>query len=403
LRVLIYTTLFPNSMLPLKGSFVLERMRHLPSSIEMKVVAPVPYFPPLKVNPNWFRLSRVPRRETYRGFEIDHPRYVVIPKVGMAAHGIAMFLGSLRRVWKNARSQRFHLIDAHYVYPDGLAAILLGRMLSTPVVISARGSDINLFPKFPTIRPLIRHVLKKADAVIAVSQSLKDAMTQLGCPEDKITVIGNGVDSEKFKPLPKATVRQQLGLPRQARIVLAVGHLVELKGFQVLIEAVSRLRARMPDILLVIVGEGVFRSSLEQQVSRLGLEHSVRLVGAVPHETLSSWYSAADMFCLASSSEGSPNVVLEALACGLPVLSTDVGSVAEILDAGNCGALVTRTPEAFERAISEAFARAWDREAIVSYAGTHGWNVVADKLVSVYRTVLESRRNQAQPDLENTL
>src|SRR5687767_1237216 len=191
LRVLIYTTLFPNTIRPLAGHFVLERMRHLLPFAEMTVIAPVPYAPPVHLNDRWSDFARVPRSETFSGFCTDHPRYVVLPKIGMVTHAMSMFMGSLSQVRKRLRVTDFDLIDAHYIYPDGLAAVLLGQVFKKPVVVSARGSDINLFPQLAGIRPMVRQVLRRADAVIAVSQPLKDAMIKLGCPGDKITVVGN--------------------------------------------------------------------------------------------------------------------------------------------------------------------------------------------------------------------
>src|SRR5262249_13578786 len=154
-----------------------------------------------------------PHTEHIAGFDVDHPRYVVVPKLGMMTHGLSMFLGSLPDVWRRFQEADYDLIDAHYVYPDGLAALLIGRLLGKPFVISARGSDINLFPQYPLIRPLVKLVLKRAAAVIAVAQALKDVMVDLGCSEDKITVIPNGIDPVKFRPQSSELARQKVGLP----------------------------------------------------------------------------------------------------------------------------------------------------------------------------------------------
>ena len=265
------------------GNFILERMRHLLPFIDMSVVAPVPYFPPVKLNERWFKFAATPYSERFAGFEVDHPRYLVVPKFGMATHGLSMFAGSFPQVWRRLRAADFDLIDAHYIYPDGLAAVMLGALLKKPVVVSARGTDINLFPHFKTIRPMVRQVLKRADAVIAVSQPLKDIMIGLGCPPEKITVIRNGVDPVKFSRKLRAAARQELNLPADRSIVLSVGHLNEHKGFHILIDAVARLAVARPDLMMLIVGDGAYRSHLEQQVRRLGLQDRIVLVGARPH------------------------------------------------------------------------------------------------------------------------
>ena len=391
LRVLIYTTLFPNSVQPLQGNFVLERMRHLTPYVDMSVVAPIPYFPRVSLNDRWFKFATVPHNENFAGFEVDHPRYVVVPKLGMATHGVSMFAGSLRQVAARLRTVDYDLIDAHYVYPDGMAATLLGAALKKPVVISARGTDINVFSRLKTIRPMIRRVLNQADAVIAVAESLKNTMVALGCPDEKITVVENGVDSQKFHPIPRPLARQKLRLPAHRRIMLTVGRLDEAKGIHILIGAIARLRSRHPDLMLVAVGEGPHRASLEKLIARLGVGDNVMLAGSQPHEQLASWYSAADLFCLASSSEGWPNVILEAMACGLPVIATSVGGIPEIVVSSSVGTLVARTPEAFELALDQGLCRQWDHSAIVAHGHAHCWPSVADKLLKVYSDVLIRR------------
>jgi len=308
-----------------------------------------------------------------------------------------MFAGSFRAVWRKLRSMHFDLIDAHHVYPDGFAAILLGTLFDKPVVVSARGSDINHYPQFATIRPMVKYVLRRADALIAVSQSLKDAMVELGCNSDKVTVIGNGVDPQKFNPQPRAAARRLLGLPENDPIVLSVGGLVELKGFHVLIDAMARLRPRRPNVRLFIVGEGEYREQLMRQINGLDLAENVMLVGAFSHDQLRAWYSAADVFCLASSSEGCPNVVLEAMACGQPVVATKIRGTQELIVSRQFGTLVARDSAEFERAVDDALTRQWDREAIVAYARSHGWEQVAIDVLSVYSGALASfQRNRTR-------
>src|SRR5213593_4733644 len=208
LRVLVYTTLFPNSINPLAGHFVLERMRYLLRFVDISVVAPVPYFPAwIRFNHRWLDWARVPRAEHFGGFYARHPRYFVFPKLGMATHGISMFAGSFRQVCGRLNEDEYDLIDAHYVYPDGFAAAMIAGVLKKPLVVSARGSDINLFPQFRVIRPLIRQVLRRANGLIAVSHALKEVMMRLGCRSDNLAVIGNGVDPRKFMPQQSLRMR----------------------------------------------------------------------------------------------------------------------------------------------------------------------------------------------------
>jgi glycosyltransferase involved in cell wall biosynthesis len=212
-------------------------------------------------------------------------------------------------------------------------------------------------------------------------------MVELGCPAEKITVAGNGVDANKFAPLSRVEARRSLRLPLDRSIVICVGNLIELKGLHVVLGALARLKKRRPDVFLVAVGEGSDRALLEKQVRELGLGNDVLFAGRQPHDQLARWFSAADVFCLASSSEGWPNVVLEALACGVPVIATPVGSVPEIVPA-NVGILAERRPEAFESAIERALFQKWNQEEIVSHAHSYGWNKVAESLMTVYQRVV---------------
>jgi glycosyltransferase involved in cell wall biosynthesis len=378
-------------------------MRHLVPFADVTVIAPVPYFPRISLHRRWFEFASVPRTEQLAGLEVDHPRYFVFPKVGMSTHAFSMFFGSLPQVRKRFRAHNYDLIDAHYVYPDGFAAVMLGAKFRRPVVVSARGSDINEFSEFPTIRPMIRQVLRRADALVAVSHDLKKRMVKIGCPSEKITVIENGVDTELFRPLSKPESRYKLGLPEARPIILSVGHLKEVKGFDLLIDATNSLRRGNMNPLLVIVGEGACRNQLERQIARLNLKNNVWLVGSRPHADLPFWYSAADLFCSASSSEGWPNVLFEAMACGLPVVAPRAWSAPEIIVAESIGLLVERNPQAFASALAQALSRRWDIDAIVTYARSHGWNNVASRICDLYSNVLIAGRPHSEPAAKHDL
>jgi teichuronic acid biosynthesis glycosyltransferase TuaC len=390
MKVLTFTSLYPNNIWPHHGVFVKERMTHVAAlkGCEVKVVAPVPYFPPLRINQRW-RFSQVHRQEVIEGLEVYHPRYVMIPKIGMALHGWLMFVSVLPTIRKIRRDFDFDLIDAHYVYPDGFAAILLGRYLHKPVVVSARGSDINLFKDFPLIRRLLQYTLNGAHKVIAVSGALKETMMQLGTTEEKICVIPNGVDARKFYPIPKEDARKQLELPTK-RIMLSVGNLTANKGFNLLIGALKILIEEFyeKDLYLIIVGEGPLRKKLETQISSLRLDEHVKLVGRIPHQELYRWYSAADLFCLASAREGWPNVLLESLSCGTPVVATAVGGIPEIICSDEVGLLTIRNEKAIAEKIAFALKKPWHFSALLQYAEEHTWDRVALSLSRLFQSVL---------------
>ena len=394
MKVLVFTTLYPNSVWPNHGVFIKERISRLVGldGCEVKVIAPVPYFPAVKFNWRW-KYSQVAHREWRDGIEVHHPRYFITPKIGMALYGWMMFVTVLAAVKKVQKNFDFDLIDAHFVYPDGFAAIQLGRIFKKPVVVSARGSDINLYKTFAGISKLLQYVLSKADRVIAVSQALKRAMVDLGIAEGKIFPIPNGVDLEKFYPVPKERARQQLGLSN-GRMILSVGNLTPNKGFDLLIRSFAILIDRLdePELQLTIVGEGLFRSKLEKLIATLNLHGRARLVGALPHNQLRLWYSAADLFCLVSHREGWPNVILESLACGTPVVATPAGGIPEILNSETLGLLTERDERKIADAIVAALGKKWISDQLVAHARNHSWNRAAADVLGVFQSALDSRK-----------
>ncbi len=379
MRVLTFTSLFPNAAQPLLGVFVYQRVAHLAQRPEnvVQVVAPVPYFPSWLRRTRWHAVTRVPRQEQIGKLTIHHPRYFLLPKISMPWHGLTMFLGSLPLVLRLKKETKFDCIDAHYVYPDGFAAVLLGKMLRIPVTVSARGTDINLFPTFWLTRRMIRWTLRQAQGVIAVSAALKEAMVKLGASAEKIRVISNGVDVERFQPVERRAARRHLGLPEDARIVVSVSALIPTKGLQSLITAVAEMAPRSPKLKLYLVGDGALRGTLENSARKEGLEKQVFLVGNKPNEELKFWYSAADVTCLASLREGSPNVLLESMACGTPVVATRVGGVPEVIVSPELGVLVEPNSQALAAALEFALNKSWDREALVRHARARTWRDVA--------------------------
>lgn len=384
MRILTFTTLFPNAKQPLHGIFVYQRLAHLAKRQGnlVEVVAPVPYFPSWIPSSRWGVFGQVPKQERIGDLVVHHPRYPLLPKISMALQGLLMFLGSFSLVLRLHRRIDFHCIDAHYVYPDGFAGILLGKLLRRPVIVTARGTDINLFPKFRTIRPMIRWALRQSKGLVGVCGALKDAMVELGAPPRKVHVIGNGVDVRRFHPLNRQTARRELKMPEAGKILVSVGALIPRKGYQYLLPAVAKVLVRHPNLRLYIVGEGGFRPELEQMVRDFDLLGRVFLVGNRPNEELSHWYSAADVSCLVSSREGWPNVLLESLACGTPVVATRVWGVPEVMVSPALGIMVEQTIHDIAEGLEHALQTQWDRNVLIGHAMGRTWEVVAEELDS---------------------
>jgi teichuronic acid biosynthesis glycosyltransferase TuaC len=394
MNILVFTSLWPNSEQPNLGVFVKNRIAALAQidGVDVRVVAPVPYFPKLFQSPiipaRWRRIARIADREMIAGIHTYHPRHLVTPKVGMTFYSRWMARGAEDLLRRLHADRPISLLDAHYVYPDGHAAVLLGERLNIPVVITARGTDINLFSRMPLIRPMIRQTLKRARGVIAVSSALKQRMVELGIEAEKVAVIRNGVDHSIFYPRDRAEARRRLGLASDSRIIITVGALVPLKGVDRLIDAMNFLSNEC--IKLYVIGEGPERAALESQIAKFQLTDRVLLVGARPQQELAEWYSAADLFCLSSSREGCPNVVIEAMACGTPVIAADVGGVRELIVGAAYGRLIPRvTAKSWAREIKVALEIDCDRDGIAKQVGARSWAKVAREVIEYWTGVVE--------------
>ncbi|MEZ5490760.1 MAG: glycosyltransferase [Gammaproteobacteria bacterium] len=404
MRILTFTSLFPNNQYPNSAVFIKNRMAAVNDipGVEVRVVAPVPWFP--RIIPGdgrWQRLAKVPDQERIADLDVQHPRYVVTPKIGMSLYGKSMYRGSVRTVEKLYKAWPFDLIDAHYVYPDGLAAMLLGHKLNIPVVVSARGTDMNLYPSIRSIAPLIKQTLKQTSHQIAVSQSLAEAMWGNGAARGRVAVIPNGIDPQTMQPVDTAEARRILQLEDpQKSVLISVGNLVELKGHHLLIQALGILKNKGSlNFSTYIIGRGGLRAKLQQQIDGLGLSDLVHLVGEVDNARLKYWYSAADISFLGSSREGWPNVVSESLACGTPVVATNVNGIPEILTRPEYGLIVERNVDAFVAGIEKALSIDWDRKRIAADGQLRSWGHVAREVIEVFKNVLEFRREHTPVEL----
>jgi len=396
MRVLTFSSLYPNAARPTHGIFVETRLRQLLASgqAESAVVAPVPWFPfAHSVFGDYAVHARAPRTETRSGIEILHPRFPVLPKLGMTLAPFLLSRAVAPTLRELLRKRSFDLIDAHYFYPDGVAAVMLGRRLGLPVVVTARGTDINLIAQYRLPKMLIRWAGRHAAAVVAVSRALKDKLVTLGVPPERIEVLRNGVDLDFFKPAERESVRRQLGLRRKT--LLSVGNLLAFKGHGVVIEALSRL----PGWDLVILGDGPDRGAFETLARRWGLGERVRFAGSVSQERLREYYAAADALVLASSREGWPNVLLEAMACGTPVIATDIGGVSEIVAAAEAGIVIKeRSAAAVAQGVRQLFSKDPDRAATRRYAEQFGWSATTKGQLQLFRQVLAA--NNTPPAMQ---
>ena len=395
LRMLTFTSLYPSEARPRHGIFVESRLRRLVArgGIAVRVIAPVPWFP--FTGERWGeygRMAATPQREVREGIEVSYPRYPMLPKFGMAFQPNAMARAGLREIESRPRHEDdIDLIDAHYLYPDGVAAAAIARKIRRPLVLTARGTDVNVIAQMPGPRARILQAIEASAGVIAVSAALKATLVGLGAAAERITVLRNGVDAELFRPEDRTAARRELGLPDGgARIVASVGNLVPGKRNDLALQAVAQIEGTH----LVFVGRGSERPRLERLASELQVASRVRFLDEMPQERLRWVYSAADVLVLASEREGWPNVLLESAACGTPVVAFNVGGVPEILADRTVGTIVrgAHAPDPLAGAIRSLLVSPPSREAVRAAAIRFSWDPVLEAQLALYRRAAQAGR-----------
>lgn len=389
LRVLTLSTLFPNRAEPVLGVFVERQTVGLAarSGVAVEVVAPVglPLWP-LSRHPHYAARAQLPTEENWKGLRIHRPRYTVWPKLQRRtpASMAEALLPLLRRIRERFP---FDVIDAEFFWPDGPAAALVARTLGIPFSIKARGSDIVYWARRPEARGRIVAAAREAGGLLAVSAALKREMAALGLPDGKIAVHYTGVDLALFRPRDRAEAKRTLGI--EGPLVVTAGALIPGKGQSIAIEAVERL----PGVTLLLVGDGPDRPRLEALAARLG--GRVRFAGRRPHEELPLYLAAADATLLPSASEGLANVWIESLACGTPVVTTDVGGAREAIDRPEAGRLAARNPAALAAALAGILADPPLQEAVRRCAERFSWERNAAELEAHLAALVERRGARA--------
>jgi glycosyltransferase involved in cell wall biosynthesis len=398
-ELVVFSSLFPSAVRPGAGLFIRERMFRVARHRALVVVSPQPWFPGQglirRFRPGY--RPEAPALEIQQGITVYHPRFLALPGVLRRLDGWSMALATLD-LMRRLRSEGARLIDAHFAYPDGEAATRLGRWLGLPVTITLRGTEVP-HSKNPVLRPRLVRTLAAATRIFSVSDSLRRLAIELGASPDKTEVVGNGVDTGVFHPVEREAARQTLGLPASAKVLISVGGLVERKGMHRVIDCLPGLLKSHPDLHYLVVGgaspEGDMRAELETQAARLGVAARVHFLGALAPDELKGPLSAADVFVLSTRNEGWANVFLEAMACGLPVISTDVGGNAEVVCRPELGTIVPfGDAEALARALDRALSVEWDRAAILAYAQDNQWDRRVAQLLRAFENLLATPATQ---------
>ena len=403
-ELVVFSSLFPSAARPGAGIFIRERMFRVAQHRSLVVVSPQPWFPGQGLIRIWRPDYRppAPTFEIQQNIQVYRPRFFSVPGLLRRWDGCAMALASYRLL-RRLKNEGVRLIDAHFAYPDGEAATRLGRWLNLPTTITLRGTEVP-HSKNPALRPRLIRALQAATRVFSVSQSLRQLAIELGVSEVNTEVVGNGVDITRFHPIARDAARRRYKMSPRAQILISVGGLVERKGMHRVIACLPELIQRHPDLHYLIVGggsaEGDMRAELDAQVAALGLAERVHFLGSLAPDELKWPLSAADVFVLATRNEGWANVFLEAMACGLPVISTDVGGNAEVVCRPDLGSIVPfDDEEALRQALDDALNKTWDRLAIIEYAHANQWDKRVAQLLRAFDTILDVHASHLEPAL----
>lgn len=338
IKILALSFLFPNRVQQNHGIFVLNRLKALSKYVDIKVINPIPWSPLHKYIDRYKPLVAIPQIDCINGLEVYHPRYFSIPRY-LKNIETKSYLKAIQPIIDEIKkTYDFDIVDMHWTFPDLAAGISISKQYSKKSIVTLRGLEALHIHDNDSREIMVRDGLNEVDQIIALSKELMQFGEEMSSNQNKSQVIINGADTDKFYYIPMEDCRKKLGINSEDKIILSVGSLIKRKGFDLLIDSLALLRKtpEFSNLKLYIVGsqgpEGDYRKHLYSQIKTLGLNDAVVFVGQVENSKLKLWYNSADVFCLSSRGEGSPNVLSEALACGCPVVSSDVGSAREIIE-----------------------------------------------------------------------
>ena len=387
MRILTLATLFPNAAHPNFGIFVERQTAGLAAraGVDVTIINPVGIPPwPLSGSKRYAALSALPEHQEWRGLDVYRPRFTLVPKFGGPRNPASIAKAVLPLAKQLHDAESFDLIDAEFFYPDGPAAMQIAEALGIPFTVKARGADIHHWGKEKGCAEQLLEAAGKAAGLLAVSGALKDDMIALGMDANKIMVHYTGLDQARFKPRDRLAEKERLGIDGAA--ILCVGALIPRKNQALLIEALPQLAG----VSLLLAGEGEMESEYRALAQLLGVAGRVRFLGSVPHDDLPGLYAAADVMALVSSSEGLANAWVEALACGTPVIASNVGGALELIRSDDAGRIVAQDVAAIVAATRALLDNPIPPERVAAQVTHFSWETNAEKLERFFRDVVSN-------------
>lgn len=394
MKVVLFSSQFPTPRDQIRGLFIYQLVQGLKTKIGIRVVCPLPrllFSRSLSGITGKIGDGEVPEFDMIGGLEVYFPKFPHIPKISIPFHPFLIFKAAIAYMEKIHREERIDLINAHWIYPDGVAAQLIGKKLNIPVILTARGCDVNYSATVVTRRAQIAWALRECAGVTGVSQALVQSMNIIEPSSiEKSKVIYNGIDDNVFYPSESGRCREDLGLGVENKFLLFVGRLHEVKGLDTLIDALSLLQQKNQlNFETVLVGNGPQREEIARKATSLGVAERVRFAGEAGHKQVPVWMRACDLLCLPSKREGMPNVILEALACGTPVIASRVGGIPEVVTKDNGMLIEPGNPSDLAAKLKEAFSIKWDRDVVSGTMDNLTWSRVSDQYISFFRETLK--------------
>jgi glycosyltransferase involved in cell wall biosynthesis len=394
MKVLVITNLFGYPWDPTRGMFNQQQFDRLAQRVDLSVLVAVPWLDALtRPRAYWSARRDGQKRWPY----VDYVIFWYVPGVAQALHSVFFFLSLALQRPVTLFVKPWQAFIGSWGFPDAVATSVVGRLTGTPVLIKVHGTDVNDYLDVPSKRWQIMSAVQHSRAVMCASAALADRLVQAGASRQRVHAIYNGVDSSRFVPVRNLQVRASLGVPAEAQMLLFIGNLKPAKGCLDLLDAFVAVAALHPALQVVFIGDGAAREALMQRAAQAGLAGRVHLIGKLEHDMLPAWFAAADLFCLPSHNEGVPNVVLEAMACGVPVLATRVGGIPEVVP-DFAGVLVpAQDGTALAAALSAALARTWDAARIAAHARSFSWDTNIERVMNLLQTATNASALAATP------
>ncbi len=394
-KILVLSYLFPNSQQPNHGIFVLNRLKALSQYVDIKVINPIPWFPGQFLFSRYKENKLIPKKEIIGGLEVYHPRFLSIPKF-FKSNEANSYLKAIDSLINNIRTDfKFEIVDMHWTFPDLPAGLKIAKKYKSKSMVTLRGMEAFHLQDKDNRKEIVADGLKAVDAIISLSNEMKDIADKITDQPDKSTVIRNGVDTEQFYYIPQQQARSKIKMDINEISILSVGSLIYRKGFDLLVNCISELVKidKYKNIRLYIIGsqgpEGDYRKELYALIKEKNVEKNIIFKGQVKNKDLKYWYSAVDLFCLASRGEGSPNVLSEAIGCGCPSVTTNVGSAKEIIESEqNLGEWVNvDSVNSLLNGINTVLENDFNREKNAKRFNKFNWQWCAEKVIPIFQSV----------------